>query len=113
MTEFQWTSKKTEAVILDAQGHTAREVAARVGVAQRTIERWRSDTTYMEERDRLSLMVGIAGRAERLRIAHRLIRQRVSAEGVVLTDKDILDWLKFAQSETDGIKLDLAALTAL
>ena len=27
------------------------------------------------------------------------------------SNKDILDWLKFAQSETDGVKLDLTSLT--
>lgn len=113
MSEFKWTSQKTEAVILDAQGHSAREISEKVKVAQRTVERWRTDPDYMEERDRLSLMVGIASRAERLRVAHRLVRQRIDEEtGKILSEKDMLDWLKFAQSETDGIKLDLAALTA-
>ena len=58
-------------------------------------------------------MVGIAGRAERLRIANRIVRQRVRDE-IVESDKDLLDWLKFAQSETDGLNLGLAtSLTEL
>jgi hypothetical protein len=28
------------------------------------------------------------------------------------TTRDVLDWLKYAQSETDGVKLDLASLLA-
>jgi len=45
-------------------------------------------------------MIGIANRAERLRIANRVIQQKVNE--TVQTDRDVLDWLKFAQSETDG-----------
>ena len=46
--------------------------------------------------------------AERLRIAMRLVR----AKGYQ-SDRDLLDWLKYAQSETDGVKLDLTKLAAL
>lgn len=65
---------------------------------------------FREEVDRLSVMMGIASRAERLRIAKRVVRQRVKDDGLITSDKDLLDWLKFAQSETDGAKLDLTAI---
>ncbi len=58
-------------------------------------------------------MVGIASRAERLRLAMRVVRQRTNDDGLIDTKADILDWLKFAQSETTGIKLDLSKLAAL
>ena len=47
----------------------------------------------------------IASRAERLRIAMQAVRQRVRDDGTIDTDRDVLDWLKFAQSETTGIRL--------
>jgi hypothetical protein len=50
-------------------------------------------------------MVDIASRAERLRMAMRVVRQRVRADGTPETEKDLLDWLKYAQSETTGIKV--------
>jgi len=50
-------------------------------------------------------MIDISSRAERLRMAMRVVRQKVRADGTLETDKDVLDWLKFAQSETTGIKL--------
>lgn len=53
-------------------------------------------------------MIGIASRAERLRFAMRVVRQKT--KGTIETDKDLLDWLKFAQSETEGVKLDLSKL---
>lgn len=50
-------------------------------------------------------MIDVASRAERLRIAMRAVRQRVRDDGAIDTDRDVLDWLKYAQSETTGIKL--------
>jgi hypothetical protein len=56
------------------------------------------------------LMMEAASRAHRLRIVNRVIRQMVKDDEPVPTVKDLLDWLKYAQSETDGVKLDLMAL---
>jgi hypothetical protein len=80
----------------------------------RTVQRWLEDNDFSAEVDRLTLMTGIAARAERLRIAKRVVAQRIRKEdGFVHTKHDLLDWLKFVQGETDGIKLDLAALADL
>jgi transcriptional regulator with XRE-family HTH domain len=110
MSDFKWAEKTTAAALLLAEGHTQQQAADKVGVSRRTVERWVSDIGFAAEVDRLSLMIGISGRAERLRIAMRAVRQKVWDDGTVTTDKDLLDWLKFAQSETDGIKLDLTAV---
>lgn len=106
---FRWSEKATTAALALAEGKTRAEVATEAGVNESTIYRWLRDPEFGAEVDRLSLMVGIAGRAERLRIAQRVVRQLV-LDDAIKTDKDLLDWLKFAQSETDGVKLDLAAL---
>ena len=55
-------------------------------------------------------MIDISSRAERLRIAMRVVRQRVQADDTVNSYKDVLDWLKYAQSETTGIKLGLSTM---
>lgn len=107
---FVWDDKKSLAAIELAQGKTQKEVAELVKVTDRTIRLWLAEEEFSAEVDRLSLMVGIASRAERLRIAMRVVRQKVKDDEDVETDKDLLDWLKFAQSETDGIKLDLTAI---
>jgi transcriptional regulator with XRE-family HTH domain len=109
MTDFKWNPKTSKAATLLAQGYTRQQVADEVGVSARTIYHWLSELGFSAEVDRLSLMIGVAARAERLRIAQRVARQKVR-DDVVETDRDLLDWLKFAQGETDGIKLDLAAL---
>ena len=108
MSVFEWTSKKTEAVLLLAEGHTIEETALLVGVAERTIFRWKDDTTFSEELDRLSLESGIAKKAERLRIAKRIIRTKAQKE--VPSKKDLLEWLKYVQTEMEGMRLDIPGL---
>lgn len=92
-----------------SQGLTIAESAEQAGVAERTIYRWLDHPEFSAEVDRLTHMVNIASRAERLRLVMRVVRQKVRGEAIQ-TDKDLLDWLKFAQSETDGVKLDLLSL---
>lgn len=106
---WRWTPKRSKCAIMRALGHTFPEIVEETGVGLRTVKTWSKKTEFANEVDRLSLMVGIAARAERLRIAQRVVRQRVK-KGHVQTNYDLLAWLKFAQSETDGVKLDLAAL---
>ena len=109
MSEFKWTDNKAKSARMLALGHTEAETSEAVGVTDRTIRRWKKNEEFSAEVDRLSLMLGIAARAERLRLAMRVVRQRTQND-YVATDKDLLDWLKFAQSETDGVKLDLTSL---
>ena len=108
MSPFEWTPKRCEAVLLLAEGYSSEEVASRVNVSERTIWRWKADIEFSAELDRLSLMVGIASKAERLRIAKRMIRLLTQKQ--MPTHKDILEWLKYAQGETDGVKLDLTSI---
>ncbi len=108
MAFFKWTKTRVKAALLLANGDTIDETANSVGVSSRTIDRWKSDIEFSQEVDRLSVMIGVASRAERLRIAKRVIKKLVRQD--VPTDKDLLDWLKYAQGETDGIKLDLTAI---
>lgn len=101
--------------MLLAQGYNQREASEQTGISQRTVRRWYSKLEFAMEVDRLTLLTGISTRAERMRIVMQVVRQRVlEAEGneFVLSKKDILEWLKFAQSETDGAKLDLSAVFA-
>lgn len=102
---FKWTPKKERAAILLSMGHTGDEVAVQVKIAKRTIYNWKKRGEFVAEIDRLSLMTDIASRAERLRIAKRLVREKGYN-----SKRDLLEWLKYAQSETDGVRLDLAAL---
>lgn len=107
---FRWTPARATAALALASGKTRKEAAEEAEVTDRSIYLWLQEPEFSAEVDRLSLMVGIASRAERLRIAKRVVRQMVKDDETIGTEKDLLDWLKFAQSETDGVKLDLATL---
>lgn len=108
---FRWTAPRETVVLALAAGKTRKEAAADAKVSETTVYGWLKHPDFAAELDRLSLMVGLASRAERLRIANRVARQMVTDEQV-MTTKDLLDWLKFAQSETDGVTLDLSKLAA-
>ena len=110
MAGFRWTPKREAVALALAQGYTVEEAARQAGVSERTVYRWKRDLEFAAEVDRLSLMVSVASRAERLRIAMRVVRQKIGDDGTLDTNRDLLDWLKFAQSETDGARLDLAAI---
>src|SRR4051794_3629936 len=99
-TRFHWSSERHKAALALAEGHSQQTVAEAIGVCRKTICNWLCVTEFAAEVDRLSCMIDIASRAERLRIAMRAVRQKVRADGTLETDKDVLDWLKFAQSET-------------
>src|SRR5689334_10232574 len=106
-TQFLWLPKRAKAALALAEGQTQEAVAAATGVCRKTICNWLCVPAFAAEVDRLSSMVSIASRAERLRIAMRVVRQKTRADGVIETDRDVLDWLKFVQSETDGINVGL------
>lgn len=105
MSEFKWTPVRNQVAILLSQGYTVEYAAKVTGIADRTIYRWKNVPEFSEELDRLSLMTDIASRGERLRLAKRMIRKIGDN-----TNRDLLEWVKYAQSETDGAKLNLAAL---
>lgn len=109
---FEWTPERTTAAIALAEGRTQQETAKEVGVTDRTLRNWLSEQVFAEEVDRLSLMLNVSSRAERLRIAMRVVREKTK-NGIPETEKDLLEWLKFAQSETDGIKLQLTQLASI
>lgn len=108
---FDWTEQRSRAAVALAEGKTQKVVADEVEAGERTIRDWLANPEFAAEVDRLSLMIGISGRAERLRLVMRVVRQKTS-DDEIKTDKDLLEWLKFAQSETDGVKLDLGKLAA-
>jgi hypothetical protein len=107
MADFRWTKKAEQAALALASGVTREEAAATSGIGERTLYRWLDLPEFSEEVDRLTFLTGIAAKAERLRLAKRVITSLKAN-----TEKDLLDWLKYVQGETDGIKLDITDLYA-
>jgi hypothetical protein len=105
---FSWTPKRVQVVLDLAEGFTNLEVAERNKVSRQTIWKWQKIQEFEAEVDHLTLMIGIAKKAERLQIVKRVVRQMMRE--VMKIDRDLLDWLKYAQTETDGLRLNLVGL---
>jgi hypothetical protein len=112
VAQFEWNDTRSRAALGLAEGKTQQHVADECAIGRRTLVRWLEHPDFAAEVDRLSVMTHIASSAERLRIAKRVVRQMVKDDQKIKTEKDLLDWLKFAQSETDGISVGLAKLAA-
>ena len=110
---WYWDKQRNQAAVLLAIGESKVKVAEEIGIDRSTLYYWLSIEEFAEEVDRLSLMVGVASRAERLRMVNRAVKQLTREDGSLITEKDVLDWLKFAQSETTGAKIDLSKLTEM
>jgi hypothetical protein len=107
VSAFRWTEKAVAVAFSLAEGAKQIDAAEKAGVSDRTIRNWLQQPEFAEEVDRLTFLTGVALKAERLRIAKRVIAKLEEK-----TQRDLLDWLKYAQGETDGIKLDFAELFA-
>lgn len=112
MRLFHWDHRRETAAIALANGHTQVEAAELAGIGRATLQRWLLIPEFAQEVDRLSVMTDLAARAERLRMAKRVVRgitDQAEKAGTLPTSKDLLDWLKYAQSEMDGATIGLAA----
>jgi len=107
MSCFEWTLKRQDAALLLSDGYTEPETAGQIGVSERTVRRWKTVPEFEAEVNRLAVMTGAAHRAERLKLAKRTVRKLMGR-----TNKDLLEWLKYIQSETDGAKIDLTDIIA-
>jgi hypothetical protein len=112
LQQFKWSRKRERAALLLAKGYGPTDVSKDVKVNRTTIYRWLDNPIFYAEVNTLAHMVDISNRGERLRIAMQVVRSRTENQQYPMTKADLLDWLKFAQSETDGVKLDLTAVLA-
>jgi hypothetical protein len=104
ISEFQWTPSRVRAAELLSEGQTNKQVGDAVEVTERTIYNWKLETVFSTEVDRLTLTRDVASRAERVRIARRMLLKKVASGAIedLESSKDPLDILKFIQSETNG-----------
>lgn len=96
-----------------ALGGTGQEAADAGGIALRTIRRWNTHPDFVLKVQGLTFTVGLASRANRVRLINRAIQAKIEEDGTVNTKADLLDLLKLMIAETDGIKLDELTLSAL
>jgi AraC-like DNA-binding protein len=112
---IEWTPEQGGAAELLAEAYTVEEVADRVGVSPRTIHRWKANPEFAMEVDRLSLISGLSSKAERARTIMKAARNFQNEDGSLNTSGNtLLEYLREARMNVDGIRLDLqTAIAAL
>lgn len=115
ISEFQWTRNRVKAAELLAEGQTNKQVADEIKVTERTIYNWKQETVFAQEVDRLTLTRDVANRAERVRIARRMLLKKAASGALedLESSKDPIDILKFIQSETNGAIFSVPELEQL
>ena len=68
-TQFHWSRKRQKAALALAEGQSQQAVAEAIGVCRKTICKRLCVTAFIAEVDRLSCMIDISSRVERLRMA--------------------------------------------
>jgi transposase len=106
-----WDSQWDEAVKMLAMGHSIKEAAEAVGVTERTIYNWKNKPQFEAEMDRLSLIYGLASKAERTRMLMRMARQKIKDDGTIeLDDTSMMDILKEMRMQIEGTRIDITQL---
>lgn len=98
MTKFVWTEAKLKAAGAIARGEQRlEEIATSLGISRRTIERWQKHPDFQSKIDEIIQDIDLAQKGERIKIAKKVIRQKLGQEN--LSDKDLLDWLRYVGEE--------------
>jgi transposase len=95
-----WSPQQQAAIELLALGKSQAEAARQVGVSDRTVRDWVRQPGFLDAVDKVTMEQGAARRAERIRIAQRIVRQQTEKDGKVETRADLIDWLKYVAQET-------------
>ena len=99
------------ATLMSMGGFTNAAMAAAVEIHVNTLYLWKRDPEFNELVDRLTVTSGLAVKSNRIRFAKGVI-QKIADEretkGQLPTEKDTLDWLKYIQSEAEGLRIGLS-----
>jgi hypothetical protein len=98
-----------------AQGSTYVEVEKETGINQSSLAYLMKDADFSKEVDTLSMMYGMASKAERVRMITKMAKQFIKEDGNYdISGFTLLDLLKEARMQTEGINLNvLSQLTAI
>lgn len=95
------TEEQRAAIEMLGEGIPATQTAKALGIAASTVQTWKRKPGFRMELDRRTLQLGMSRKAERIRFAQQAIEQaRDKDTGMINTQKDPLEWLKYIAHET-------------
>lgn len=99
-TKFVWDDVKLKVAEAIAKGdRSLNEILTECGVSERTVYRWKKHPEFQRKVDEIIQDIDIAQKAERIKIAKKVIKQKLEHDKNKLSNKDILDWLKYVGEE--------------
>lgn len=97
---FVWDEVKLKLAEAVAKGdRSLNEVLTEFKIPERTFYRWKKHPEFQQKIDEIIADIDIAQKAERIKIAKKVIRQKLEQDKDKLSSKDLLDWLKYVGEE--------------
>jgi hypothetical protein len=97
---FEWDERKQKAAEAIAKGdRSVKEILAEFKITEAMFYRWKKHPEFQRKIDEIIQDIDIAQKSERIRIAKKVIRQKMEQDAHNLSKKDLLDWLKYVGEE--------------
>ena len=100
MSGFNPSQNQEKAIISLGGGDKPEKAADIAGVSERTIYRWLENPEFKAMVDEITVKSELATVGGRLRVAYRVAQGRM-LNSIPKSDKDLLDWLKYIQTEME------------
>jgi hypothetical protein len=94
----RWDQKKRDIAAALAEGKRPGNVALEFGLSEGYIRRLKQNKDFMSYVDELTMTLGLATAAERVRIAKAMIEKKL--EDGLASKKDVLEWMRYLGEET-------------
>lgn len=100
---MRWDQKRRDIAASLASGETMNEVALKFGLSRGYLQKLKVIPEFAAYMDELTMALGLAKRAERIRIAQRVVNEKIE-QGGYYSKKDLLEWLKYVGEETGDLQ---------
>jgi len=97
---FVWDEVKQKIAEAVAKGdRPLKDILTEFKINERMFYRWKKHPDFQRKIDEIIQDIDIAQKSERIKIAKRVIRQKLEQDAGNLSKKDLLDWLKYVGEE--------------
>lgn len=115
VTGFTWSDMKSKVAVELAKGLSPAEIIREnedITVSESTIYNWKQIPAFAMEVDKLTFMYGYGSKAERMRLINKAIRQYIRDDMIDTGRTELIDWMREARMNVDGVRLDIAHMLA-
>lgn len=97
---FVWDEVKQKVAEAIAKGdRSVKDILTEFKITDRVYYTWKKHPEFQRKIDEILQDIDIAQKSERIKIAKKVIRQKLENDAKDLSKKDLLDWLKYVGEE--------------